>query len=56
MHYTYICIDIVVLPRLNHAKQKRITVRQVVQNSPEHAELQRMVEVSVAQTVQDTRG
>ena len=55
MHYTYIHIDKVWHLRCKHAKQKRITVRQVVQNSPKHAELLRMVEVSVAKTDEGTR-
>jgi len=43
-----------VLPRLKHAKQNRITMRQVVQGSQKHAELLSMVEVPVAQTDEDT--
>lgn len=56
MQNACICIDIVVLPRLKHAKQNRITMRQVVQGSQKHAELLSMVEVPVAQTDEDTWG
>ena len=56
MHYTYICIDILLVPALRYAKQNRITLRQVVQGSRQHAELLRMVKVPVIETDEGTRG
>jgi hypothetical protein len=56
MHFTYVCIDILLVPALRYAKQNRITLRQVVQGSRQHAELLRMVEVPVIETDEGTRG
>ena len=50
MHNACIRIDIVLMSPLRYAKQNRITMRQVVQGSRQHAELLRMVEVSVVET------
>ena len=55
MHNACIRIDIVLVPTLGYAKQNRITMRQVVQGSRQHAELLRMVEVSVTETDEGTR-
>ena len=44
------------MPPLRYAKQNRITLRQVVQGSRQHAELLRMVEVPVIETDEGTRG
>jgi hypothetical protein len=55
MQNACIRIDIVLVPALRYAKQNRITLRQVVQGSRQHAELLRMVEVPVAETNEGTR-
>ena len=43
------------MPPLRYAKQNRITLRQVVQGSCQHAELLRMAEVPAAETYEGTR-